>query len=265
MMGVRKSMKKLLLILALLSQAIPAVAAIHTEKVAYKHGDVALEGYLAYEDATEDKRPGVLVFHEWMGLGPYAERRARELAELGYIAFAADMYGRDVRPKTHDEAGRIAGIYKNDRALMRSRAQAALDVLKNHPLVDPERLAAIGYCFGGTTALELARSGADLKGVAAFHASLSTPHLADAKNIKAKIRVFHGGIDPFVTRGEVDVFKNEMQSADVDWRMLEYDDAVHSFTVPEAGGDPQSGAAYNKAADENSWRELKTFLSEIFK
>jgi len=247
----------------MLLQVSGASAAVVGETVAYKDGDVPLEGYIAYDDASESRRPGVLVVHEWKGLGDYAKRRAHELAELGYIAFAADMYGKEVRPQTHEEAAKQAGIYKSDRALMRRRIQAALGVLKEHPLADAFKIGAIGYCFGGTTVLELARSGADVKGVVSFHGALSTPDPGDAKNIQGKVLIEHGAADSFVN-GEVDGFKKEMKDAGVDMRFEAYPGAVHSFTVREAGNDPSTGTAYNEAADRGSWESMKAFFSEVF-
>lgn len=255
-------MRLFLLGSAMLFQATTVLAAVVSETVEYKQGETVLEGYLAYDDANQAKRPGVIVVHEWKGLGEYAKRRARELAELGYAAFAADIYGKGVRPQTHQEAGQQAGIYKNDRSLMRARVGAALEVLKAHPIVDPSKTAAIGYCFGGTAVLELARSGADVKGVVSFHGALATPSPQDAGNIKGKVLVCHGAADPFVPAQEVEAFKKEMSDAGVDMRFESYEGAVHSFTVPEANDPP--GAVYNEAADKKSWQSMKAFLAEIF-
>lgn len=249
--------------LFMMLQGTAALAAVHGERVLYRQGDVVLEGYISYDDATDVKRPGVIVVHEWKGLGDYAKRRADQLAALGYAAFAADMYGEGVRPQTHEEAGQQAGIYKNDRMLMRARVRAALDLLKEHPIVDASKMAAIGYCFGGTTVLELARSGADVKGVVSFHGDLSTPNPADAKNIKGKVLIAHGGDDKFTLSG-VDAFKKEMKDANIDMRFNSYPGAVHSFTVKEAGSEPATGIAYHEEADIKSWDSMKAFFKEIF-
>jgi dienelactone hydrolase len=187
------------------------------------------------------------------------------LASLGYVALAIDMYGKGVRPQSNEEAGKQAGIYKSDRKLMRSRAQAGLDFLRKHELVDVTRLAAIGFCFGGTTVLELARSGAELDGVVSFHGGLDTPNPADAENIKCKILVLHGGDDPFVPKEHVEAFEEEMRQAGVDWQLIAYGGAVHSFTNPAAGNDNSKGAAYNETADKRSWQALQDFFNEIFK
>src|SRR5580704_3790066 len=174
-------------IIALTGLTSSAGAALKTQTVDYKQGDTVLEGYLSYDDAFTGKRPGILVVHEWKGLNGYAKRRADMLAQLGYVAFAADIYGKGIRPQTIAEAGALAGKYKADRALLRARVNAGLDVLKSQPNVDASQLAAIGYCFGGTAVLELGRSGADVKGIVSFHGGLSTPTPQDGKNIKAKV------------------------------------------------------------------------------
>jgi dienelactone hydrolase len=239
-------------------------AALHTQTVEYKQGDTALEGYLAYDDTSAVKRPGVLIVHDWMGVGPFVKGRADELARMGYVAFAADIYGKDVRPKNSKEAGEQAGKYKGDRALLRARVLAALDVLHRQRNVDPNRIAAIGYCFGGTTVLELARSGAEITGVVSFHGGLDTPTPADAKNIKCKVLALHGADDPFVPPPQVAAFEDEMRMAGVDWQLVIYSGAVHAFTIPQAGNDNSKGAAYNERADKRSWIAMKQFFAEIF-
>lgn len=257
-----------LIIMALMAVSFPALnahAEVVSEVVEYKQGDTVLEGYLAYDNAISGKRPGILIVHEWKGVGPYVKRRAEQLAKLGYIAFAEDIYGKGVRPQTNDDAAKVAAIYKNNRKLMRARAAAGLDVLKNHKLTDTRQTAAIGYCFGGTTVLELARSGANIAGVVSFHGGLDTPTPEDAKQIKAKVLALHGGDDPFVTAEHVAAFQDEMRKGGVDWQMASYGGAVHSFTVPEAGNDPSKGAAYNEQADKRSWEAMKTFFTEIFR
>ncbi|MCC7201728.1 MAG: dienelactone hydrolase family protein [Nitrospirae bacterium] len=261
-------MKYLLLIITLiagLSSVLNANAAVVSEVVEYKQGDTVLEGYLSYDDAISGKRPGILIVPEWKGIGPYAERRTKELAKLGYIAFAADIYGKGVRPQTGDEASKIAAIYKSDRKLMRARVTSGLDVLKNHKLTDTKRIAAIGYCFGGTTVLELARSSADIAGVVSFHGGLDTPTPEDAKQIKARVLALHGGDDPFVTAEHIAAFEDEMKKGGVDWQLHVYGGAVHSFTVTDAGNDPSKGAAYNERADKRSWEDMKVFFAEIFR
>ena len=242
-----------------------AQAALHTETVEYKHGGTVLEGYLAYDDAFKGKRPGVMVVHEWWGLNDYIKGRAEQLAKLGYMAFAADMYGKGVHAKTAEEAGMLAGMFRSDRPLMRSRAKAGLDVLLAHQMTDAKRIAAIGYCFGGGVVLELARSGSDIRGVVSFHGSLDNPNPEDAGNIKADVLVLHGGADPFVTPDQVLSFWKEMSRSNADWEIDIYSGAVHSFTNPASGSDPSKGVAYNEKADKKSWEAMKLFFSEIFK
>lgn len=254
-----------LLSVALITAACASVAhaKIEVQTITYKDGDVELESVIAFDGKRAAKRPGVLVVHEWTGLGTYVKERAKMLAELGYTALAVDVYGKGVRPNNPKDAGATAGIYKNDRALFRHRLQLGLEQLKKHKTVDG-RLAAIGYCFGGTGALELARAGADLRGVVSFHGGLDTPTPADAKNIKAKVLVLHGADDPFVPADQVTAFENEMRAAGVDWQLHKYAKAVHAFTNKEAGNDPSKGAAYNADADRRSWSEMKAFFAEIF-
>jgi dienelactone hydrolase len=251
--------------LAALGCAAPAAGPqasgpIETRPVEYRHGDVLLEGYLALPKGASGRLPGVLVFHEWKGHNEYVRRRAEQLARAGYAAFAADIYGKGVTAQDHQEAARLAGLYKSDRALMRGRARAALEVLARH--CDPARVVAMGYCFGGTCALELARSGAPIAGAAAFHADLGTPNPADARQIKGKIIAFHGADDPFVKDEAVLAFQKEMRDAGVDWQFVSFGGTVHSFTVPEAGHDPSKGAAYSEKADRRSWKMLLDFIAE---
>jgi dienelactone hydrolase len=260
-----KAMTTVFTAAVLVAAAAVSTAEVRTGVVEYRHGDAVLEGYVAYDDSAKEKRPGVLVVHEWTGHNPYVRMRAEKLAREGYVAFALDMYGKGVRAKDAKEAAALAGIYKGDRKLMRARAAAGLDVLARHPRVDPTRLAAIGYCFGGTTVLELARSGAGLRGVVSFHGGLDTPSTEDAKNIRGKVLVLHGADDPFVKPAEVAAFQDEMRRAGVDWQFVAYGGAVHSFTNPDAGSDNSKGAAYNATADRRSWEAMKDFLEEALK
>ncbi|NEO28045.1 MAG: dienelactone hydrolase family protein [Kamptonema sp. SIO4C4] len=239
-------------------------AAIQTEVVEYRHGDRVLEGYLAYDDEIEDPQPGVLVVHAWKGLGEYEKRRTRELAELGYVAFAADIYGKGIRPNTNEAASELASYYRSNRDLLRDRTQAGLEVLRDHPRSLPDQLAAIGYCFGGGTVLELARSGADVAGVVSFHGNLDTPNPEDAQNIQGQVLALHGADDPVVPPEEVDAFISEMQDAEVDWQLVMYGNAVHSFTDPNAGDDPSQGSAYHAEADRQSWATMRQFFKDLF-
>lgn len=238
--------------------------AIKTEFIEYKEGDTTLQGYVAYDDSVISKRPGVLIIHQWKGLGDYEKKRAEMLAKLGYVAFAADIYGKDIRPKDAKEAGEFAGKYKSDRDLLRKRVRAGFEQMKKHRAVDGQKVAAIGYCFGGTTALELARSGADVNGIVSFHGGLATPTPEDAKNIKGRVLALHGADDPFVPSEEVLAFEEEMRKANVDWQLVAYGNAVHSFTDWNAGNDNSKGSAYNEKADKRSWEAMKVFFQELF-
>jgi dienelactone hydrolase len=254
------------LLIGLLLTAGLAQAELRGKPVAYSQAGTAMEGYLVYDDAVQGKRPGVLVVHDWMGLGDVTRNKADALARMGYIALAADIYGKDVRPKTTDEAAKQATFYKQgDRLLLRSRALAALNTLLHQPQTDPARVAAIGFCFGGTTALELARSGAPLAGVVSFHGALDTPRPEDARQIQGKVLVLHGADDPFEPPEQLAAFEKEMRDAGVDWQMVKYGGAVHAFSIPTAGNDNSKGAAYNARADRRSWQAMKDFFAEIFK
>ena len=258
-------MKLVLLTLTLFLCPLQAVATVKSEPLPYQQGDTAFEGVLYYDDADTAPRRAVLVCHEWWGLNDYAKKRAEQLAQMGYVALAVDVYGKGVNAKSMEEASKMSTALKNDRATLRARVTAALNALKARKEVDPRKIAAIGYCFGGTTALELARSGADVVGTVAFHAALSTPTPADAKNIKGKVLVCHGADDPFVPVAEVNGFLEEMKSARVNFQFNAYGGAVHTFTNPAAGNDPSKGQAYNEQADRRSWEEMKLFFAEIFR
>jgi dienelactone hydrolase len=245
--------------------SMPAMAALRTQVVEYKHGDVVLEGYLAYDDAVSALRPGVLIVHDWTGVGSYVKQRAEQLAKMGYVAFAADIYGKGIRPNNPKDAAVQATIYRNDRPLMRDRARAGLKVLQESRLVNPAQIAAIGYCFGGGAVLELARSGAPVAGVVSFHGNLDTPNPADAKNITGKVLVLHGAIDPLVPPAQVEAFAKEMTDAKVDWQLISYGGAVHSFSNPSAGKDISKGSAYDEKADRRSFAAMQQFFAEIFR
>jgi dienelactone hydrolase len=257
-------MKIFIFFALILCLAVSSQAEVVTEVVSYMHGEVELEGYLAWDNALDGKRPGVVVVHEWTGLNDYNKMRCRQLAEMGYVAFAVDIYGKGIRPQTREEASAQATIYRSDRPLMRARINAGLDVLLNNDLCDRERVAAIGYCFGGGTVLELARSGADIAGVVSFHGNLDTPDPSVAENIHCKVMVCHGAADPYVPAEQVQAFHEEMHTAKVDFQFIAYGGAVHSFTNPEAGDDPSQGVAYDANADRRSWEHMKAFFSELF-
>jgi len=246
-----------------LAGAVSSPAKLVTQSVVYQENGTPLEGYLAYDDTVSGPRPGVLVVHQWLGLTDYEKHRAEQLAGLGYVAFCADIYGQGIRPQNIAEAGQQATKYKTDRTLLRARANAGLAVLKQNPLVDTNRVAAIGYCFGGTTVIELARSGAALNGIVSFHGGLDSPVPADGKNIKCKVLICHGADDPFEKPADLLAFEQEMRAAGVDWRLIMYGGAVHSFTQPYVGN-AIPGAKYNERADRRSWADMKSFFAEIF-
>jgi dienelactone hydrolase len=249
--------------LALLAGGLVAQAEIKTETVEYKDGDLTFEGYLAYDTALTGKRPGVLVVHQWLGLTDYEKKRCEMLARLGYVAFAVDIYGKGIRPATPQEAGAQAGRFKADRALLRQRVNLGLKWLQNNERVDARRIAAIGYCFGGTTVIELARSGADVAGVVSFHGGLDSPTPEDGRKIKCKVLALHGADDPFVPAKDLAAFEAEMRAAKVDWQLIQYGGAVHSFTDWKADGS-MKGAQYNEPADRRSWEAMRQFFTELF-
>jgi dienelactone hydrolase len=259
-------MKSLWTVLFAATLVSGAHAALVEKTVTYQQDDATLEGFHVYDDAVEGARPAVLVIHQWTGLTDYEKRRSRQLAELGYNVFAADIYGKGIRPKP-PEAGQEAGKYKGDRTLYRARLSAALEQLKADKRTNPEKIAAIGYCFGGTGVLELARAGTDIAGVVSFHGGLAAADGLEAKagNLPAEILVLHGADDPFEPAEEVAKFMQEMKQANADWQMNFYSGAVHAFTQKEAGDDASKGAAYNARADQRSWDAMKLFFNEIFK
>lgn len=240
-------------------------AEIQTKQIDYKVGDTTCKGFLAWDNAIEGKRPGVLVVHEWWGLNDYAKQRTEELAKLGYVAFAADMYG-DGRTTEHPaDAGKMAGEVRANVDNWRKRAEAAIEVLKEQPQCDSEKLAAIGYCFGGSTALQLAYTGADLDAVSTFHAALPAATAEEAKQIKAELQINHGADDPMVNAEAVAGFKKPLEETEVKYEVIQYPGAVHSFTVPGADKVGIPGIAYNKDADEKSWKAMQDLFERTLK
>lgn len=254
-------MLKMIAAMVVLS-GLSAQAEIKTEVVEYKQGGNTLEGFIAYDASVKTKRPVILIIHEWTGLGDYVKGRAKELAEKGYVAFAMDIYGKGVRPTDPKEAAKEAGKYKDNRKLMRERAKAGFDFIKKEPFVDTNKIVAMGYCFGGTVALEMGRAGLPLVGVTSFHGGLSTPTPQDAKNFRAKLLVLNGALDPY-TKEEIPGFQKEMDDAKVDYQIINYSGTVHSFTNPKAGNDIKSGSAYNALSDRRSMRAFWDFLQEV--
>jgi len=258
-------MKRLLACLVGAVVAMEAAAAIQTKTIEYQQGETTLEGVLVYDDAVSGKRPGVQVVHQWLGLTEYEKTRASMLAKMGYVAFCADIYGKGIHPKDTQQAAAESSKYKADRKLLRARVNAGLVQLKKSELVDTSKIAAIGYCFGGTTVIELARSGAELNGVVSFHGGLDSPTPADGANIKCKVLCCAGADDPFQDPKDFTAFESELRGHQVDWQLIEYGGAVHSFTQPMAGNDNSKGAAYNERADKRSWEAMKQFFAELFR
>lgn len=258
-------MKLIILILALASPwiSLGAKAAMKTETVEYKEGSTPLEGFLVYDDSWKEPRPAVVIVHQWMGLTDYEKMRAQQLAQKGYVAFALDIYGKGVRPTSMEEAGKLAGQYKNDIPAYRAREKAALDFIAKNKHVDPKKIVIMGYCFGGTGALEAARAGFPVVGAVSFHGGLSTPQPQNTKNVKPKLLVMHGAIDPNVPTKEVEGFMKEMNDAKADYQFIAYSGAVHAFTQKNAGNDISKGVAYNEAADRRSWMAFMNFLDEV--
>lgn len=262
-------MKTLLLFLAGFA-AVSAHAKIVTKAVAYEQAGVKLEGFLAYDDekvSSTKKAPGVLVVPEWWGLTDYAKNRARQLAQLGYVAFATDMYGKGVTTTDPKKAGELAGQFYG-KPLMAERAQAGLNQLLASGLADSAHVAAIGYCFGGATVQALAYSGAPLVGIVSFHGSLIPATAETAAKNQAKFLICHGAVDPFTPKDQVDAFKQSLDTAKLDYQFISYAGAVHAFTNPDADKIAKeaglNGIGYNAAADQRSWAHMRDFFGEIF-
>lgn len=244
-----------------------ARAEVVGKEVSYRAGGATMKGYLAYDDKAVGKRPGVLVVHEWWGLNDYARKRARMLAGLGYAALAVDMYGGGKQAQHPDDAGKFAGEVRKHREVARARFEAAMKLLEKQKNVDPKRIAAIGYCFGGSVVLDMARQGEPLAGVASFHGGLGTDAPAAAGKVKARIMVYTGADDPMAPPKDVDAFKAEMDQAGAHYQVISYPGAKHSFTNPDAdeyGRKFNLPLAYNAAADKASWTDLQRFLAEVF-
>ncbi|HET6425366.1 MAG TPA: dienelactone hydrolase family protein [Planctomycetaceae bacterium] len=243
--------------------SVPVDAAVKTKSITYKDGDQECVGFLAWNDSASEKSPGVLVVHEWWGLNDYARDRAKQLAELGYVAFACDMYGDGKVTEHPKDAQAMATETRRNVAAWRKRAQAGLAVLKAQPTVKMDKIAAMGYCFGGSTALQLAYSGEKLEAVATFHAALPAPTAEEAKQIRARILVCHGADDSFIPPAAVTSFKKALDDAAVVNQVVSYPGAVHSFTVPDADKHNIPGMKYNKTADEESWKQMKQLFAEM--
>jgi dienelactone hydrolase len=260
-------MKKFIVGCLLLCSNAVGFADVVGKAVEYQSGGQNFKGYLAFDDATKGKRPGVLVVHEWWGLNEYARKRAEMLAAQGYTALAVDMYGDGKQASHPDDAGRFAGEVKKNMGEATTRFIAAQNFLQSQASVEPNWISAIGYCFGGGVVLEMARRGLDLDLVASFHGSLGTEYPAKKDVIKAKVRVYNGADDPFVKIEQIEAFRSEMQNAEVDYTFTNYPGALHSFTNPGAdkfGEQFNLPLAYDKQADEQSWNALLQELKATY-
>ncbi|OGS90902.1 MAG: dienelactone hydrolase [Gallionellales bacterium GWA2_60_18] len=261
-------MKKIAVLISLCWLLLPAAqAAVQGKEVSYQADGVTLKGYIAWDDAIKGKRPAVLVVHEWWGHNAYARKRADMLAEQGYTALAVDMYGDGKQANHPDEAGKFAAEVSKNLPMAERRFEAGMKLLRKQQTVDGKNLAAIGYCFGGGVVLHMARTGANLKGVASFHGALSTDTPAQPGKVKARVVSFTGEDDAMIGADKVAAFKQEMDNARADYRVVTYPGVKHSFTNPDAdelGRKFNLPLAYDATADKDSWQQTAVFLREVF-
>ena len=256
-----KSVSLLVLLLTTSNFAAATIA----QAVEYSNNGKNFEGLWVSESKSKQKRPLIVLVHNWMGVTEETKKQAMRFSDLGYAVFVADIYGKGIRPKDAKEAGDQAGLYKSDRALFRKNLNLALHTALARKWIDSSRVAVVGYCFGGTGALELARSGANLRAAISFHGGLDSPTPADGKAIKGKVLALHGADDPYVPAKNIQEFESEMTENSISYKLIQYPGAVHSFTDVGAGTDNSKGAAYNEAADRQSFADAKVFLAEVFK
>lgn len=244
--------------------AAAATPAVKSRPVEYKIGDQAFEGLYVVPQAAKGKLPGVLVVHNWLGISDETKKQSERMARLGLAVFAVDVYGKGVRGKGAQDGMALSGKYKGDRKLFRERVLRGLEILREQKEVDPKKIVAAGYCFGGMGVIELARAGVDVEAVVSFHGGLDSPNPADGKNIKTKVVALHGADDPYVKAADIAAFQNEMREHQVDWQMTMYGGAVHSFTDVTAGTDVKTGAAYNANADKRSFEVFTDLITDLF-
>jgi dienelactone hydrolase len=237
--------------------------AIQTQTVEYKDGDVVLEGYFAWDDTNSDRRPGVLIAHAWAGRSEFEEGKAESLAELGYAGFALDLYGKGMRGSNAEENTALMQPLLDERITLQRRMTLALEQIRKQEIVDASRVAAMGFCFGGLSVLDLARTGAELSGVASFHGLFNPPGNTSGNKINAKVLVMHGWDDPMAKPDQVLTLADELTAMGADWQIHGYGNTMHAFTNP-AANDPGFGTVYNERADRRSWQSLQLFLAEIF-
>jgi len=259
-----KNIHLFILLTALLFSGSIAQGAVVTKTISYQEDGASLQGYLAYDNALKGKRPGVLVVHEWWGLNDYARKRATQLAAMGYVAFALDMYGKDKVADHPDQAKEFMNQVTQNVDTWQKRALAGLEILKKQPVTDPSRIAAIGYCFGGSTVQQLAYSGADIRGIVSFHGSLIPPTESAVKQTKAKFLICHGASDPFTKPEALQAYIAAMNASGLDWQMIIYGNAKHAFTNPGADKRGMPALGYNRHADLRSWEAMRQFFNEIF-
>lgn len=244
-----------------------AVPQLKEDNITYSGDNISMNGYVVYKDSGQEKRPAVLVVHEWWGLNDYSKRRARELADLGYVAMAVDMFGNGQTASNPDEAMKLAGPFYQNPQLTKTRLDAALAKLKTYPQVDTNNIAAIGYCYGGYVVLNAAKLGEPLKGVVSFHGSLAGGAKPDKNLLKAKALVLHGEADPLVKPEDVQQFRKQMDSVGADYTFKSFPNAKHAFTNPAADSVENKfhiGVGYNAEADKQSWNDMKDFLHSLF-
>jgi dienelactone hydrolase len=251
-------------LLAASSASAAATASMKSMTIEYKIGDQSFEGLYVTPQAIKGRIPGVLMVHNWLGVSDETKKQAERMAKLGLAVFAVDVYGKGIRAKGPQDAMPLAGKYKGDRKLFRERLLRGLEILREQKEVDPVKIVAVGYCFGGTGVIELARAGADVQAIVSFHGGLDSPTPADGKNIRAKVVILQGADDPYVRAADIAAFQNEMRTHNVDWQMTVYGGAVHSFTELGAGSDAKTGAAYNRKADQRSFEVFTDLISELF-
>lgn len=235
---------------------------IATRLINYSHNGTELEAYFACEEGSHGQRPAILIAHMWGGRVPFVEQKAEQLAGLGYAAMALDMYGKDVRGSTVEECSALMTPFMEDRPLLQSRMKAGLDTLRAQAEVDPDRVVAMGYCFGGLCVLDLARSGANIQGAVSFHGLLGAPGNTGGTTIKPKVLVLHGDKDPMAGPDDVSALREELTAAGADWQIHLYGEAMHAFTNP-AANDHNLGTVYNESADKRSWQTFVNFLAEV--
>lgn len=248
----------------LTAYAVDGNATIISRPIDYNLVGKKFEGLIAYDDQLKGPLPGVLVAHNWMGVTEQTKQVIERLAQEGFVAVAVDIYGKDVRPKSAEEAGALSGGFKKDRTSLRNRMQRGFKLIREQPQVDKNKIAVIGFCFGGTAALELARAGAEAKAFVSFHGGLDSPKPTDGARIKGRVLALHGADDPFVSAADLVAFEDEMRSNKVDWQLIKYGGAVHSFTEKESGNDNAKGAAYNEQAARRSWAAMRSLFAEVF-